>query len=70
MQFSTTVIGLILLVGCLVAFFVVLPRGGRASPLLRSGGVESGFVMVWVTVLLIGAALALFGAPAGSPIGR
>ena len=57
--------GLALLIGCLVTFMVVLPRGGRVSPLLRRDAAQSAFMMVWVAVFILGWALVLFGYPLG-----
>jgi hypothetical protein len=65
MEYSVFTIGLAMVATCVVAFALVLPRGGRVSPVLRSGGIESAFMMVLLLVLLVGGALALMGAPAG-----
>ena len=60
-----SVLGIGVIVACVVAFGLVLPRGGRSSLLLRSDMAESTFMMVWLLVLISGAALALFGVPTG-----
>jgi hypothetical protein len=65
MSYTAFTVGLAMLAACVVTFVAVLPRGGRVSPLLRNGAVETSFLVVWLATLLIGAALALFGTPTG-----
>jgi hypothetical protein len=59
-----------MVVGCLAVLALVLPRGGKVNPLLRSDRAQSVFMTVWVAVFLWGAALALFGAPAGITLAK
>jgi hypothetical protein len=58
-------LGLSLLAVCVVAFILVLPRGGQTSPLLWNGTVETVFMTVWITGFLVGVSLVLLGPPMG-----
>ena len=65
MQHGATAIGLSLLAVSVVALVVALSRGGQVRPFLRSDGAQTGFLMVLILLFFVGAALALFGFPAG-----
>lgn len=58
-------LGLSLLVACAAAFILVLPRGGRMSPLLWNATVETVFMTIWITGIALGVGLILLGPPIG-----
>jgi hypothetical protein len=69
MQYDATAIGLTMLACCLVAFVLVLPRGGQVNPLVRSEGAQIGFLMVMILPFFVGAGWTLFGFPADITVG-
>ena len=64
MAFST-VVGLAIMAGAVALFALLMPRGGRISPILRSDGVESALAMLFVLMLFTGGTLVLAGFPTG-----
>jgi hypothetical protein len=58
-------LGSSLLAACVVTFVLVLPRGGRTSPLLPNATVETVFMTIWIMGFLAGLCLVLLGPPAG-----
>jgi hypothetical protein len=52
-------IGAALVVGCCVSLWLVRARGGEVIPLLRGDNAQMGFMMSWITVLIVGISMTL-----------
>ena len=65
MAFST-VLGLTMVAAAVVLFALLTPRRAQGiSPILRSDSVEFALAVVFVLMLVLGAAFALIGFPTG-----
>jgi hypothetical protein len=62
--------GATLLIGSVLVFFLLYPRGGLVNPLLTSEFAQSALMMVLVLMICLGAALVIFGFPVGIAIAK
>jgi hypothetical protein len=68
MEFTTKLLGMVMVAGSLLVFALLCPRGGRVNPILRTDVTEQILLMILIAVVFSGAFMALFGAPAGMPL--
>ena len=65
METTARLAGLAMSIASVVVFALLLPRGGRVSPILRTDFIESIFMMALIGLLFSGIVLALGGLPQG-----
>ena len=69
-ELSAVAVGAALLIGSILVFALLYPRGGQVNPLLTSEFAQSTLMMVLVLMVCLGAALVFFGFPVGIAIGK
>ena len=69
LEFSGHVIGLAMVIGSLVVFVLLMPRGGQVNPILRTDFVEQVALMCLIFLFFAGGVMALAGFPLGMGVG-
>jgi hypothetical protein len=70
MELSAVAVGAALLIGSILVFALLYPRGGYVNSLLTSEFAQSILMMALIVAVFLGAALVFFGFPVGISVGK